>query len=91
MDEALDEPLRPRAEGELGPAGGAEEVGGERQVRAADLREQQRGAAGGDDAAVDLGRLEAGIHLGLDDGEVAVAPELVEEAAQVGEGEVGGS
>ena len=39
---------------------------------------------------MDLGGLEAGIHLRLHDDEVAVAPELAEEAAQVGERDVGG-
>jgi hypothetical protein len=34
---------------------------------------------------VALGRLEAGIHLGVDDDEVLVAAELVEKGAQVRE------
>jgi hypothetical protein len=88
VDEPLDEAARSAAESDLGPARGAEEVGGEREVGAAHLREEERRAPGGDHATVDLSGLEVRVDIGLDDGEVAVAAELVEEGAQVGEGEV---
>jgi hypothetical protein len=49
------------------------------------MGEEQRGPARGDHPAVDLGGLEARVHGGLDHGQVAVAPELIEVRAQVGE------
>ena len=48
------------------------------------MREEQRRAAGRDHAAVDLGGLETRVDLGLHDAQLAVAPQLVEERAQVG-------
>ena len=56
----------------------------ERKARALDPREQQRRAAGRDDAAVDLGDLEAGIDRGIDDHEVAIAANPTQETAKVG-------
>src|SRR6185295_11919938 len=69
--------------GHLGPPLRAEEVGGQREVRAGDVGEQQGRTAGGDDPAVDLGGLEPGVHGRLDGDQVAVAPEPVEEGAEV--------
>ena len=58
MHQPLDQSKRPLAKGELGTAGGAEEIRDEPERRALDVGEQQRRATGRDHAAVDLGGLE---------------------------------
>ena len=79
-----DELQRARAEGELRPARGTEQVGDERKRRTGDVREEQRRAAGGDDPAVDLRRFERGIDGNLDNREVAVTFQPIDERTEVG-------
>jgi hypothetical protein len=85
LHEALDQPLRPRAERHLGAARGPEQVRHQREARSLHAREQQRGPARGDHAPVNLGHLESCGHGGIDDHEIAVAPKLIDEVAQVRE------
>ena len=85
VDDVADQAQRPLAEGELGAARGAEQVGGQRKRLAAHVGEQQRGPARGDDAAVDLRRLEDGIDRRRNLHEIAIAPQLSDERAKVRE------
>ena len=61
----------------------AELVDEQRQRRAADVAEQQRRAAGLDDAIGDLADLEVRVDLGGDLGQLPLAPEQVDPLAQV--------
>ena len=85
LGQAADEQVGPPAEGQLRACARAEEVGDEREVGAANAREQQRGPARGDDAAMDLGRLQARVHGRFDDGQVALPPQRAHEGAKVRE------
>ena len=82
--EALDEGQRAVAECLRRPRRRAEQVRDQRKRRALDAREQERGPARRDHAAVDLGDFETGIDRGIDDHQVAVALEPTQEAAKVG-------
>ncbi|OQC34248.1 MAG: hypothetical protein BWX64_02801 [Acidobacteria bacterium ADurb.Bin051] len=85
LGETPHEGERPAPEGELGPAGGAEEVRGERQLAALDVREEERRTARGDHPPVDLRDLQPGVGRGRHLHEIAIAAEAIEEGAQVGE------
>ena len=77
----LVEPLD--AEGEAHAALRAELVDQQRERRAAHVAEEQRGAAGLDDAVGDLADLEVRVDLGRDLDQLALAPEQVDPLAQV--------
>jgi hypothetical protein len=64
----------------------SELVDQERQPRALHVLEQERGAAGLDDAVGDLRDLEVGIDLGRDADELALALEQGDPLAEVGDG-----
>jgi hypothetical protein len=85
LDQAADQAQRPIAERQLGAPRGAEEVGGQREIGALGVGEQQRRPAARDHPPVDLRRLEPWIDRRLDDGQVAIAAQAVEEGAEVGE------
>ncbi len=85
VDEPLDQLQRALAEGELGAARGAEEIGDERKVGAGDVGEEQRRATGGDDPAMDLRGFEMGIDRRRDLDEVVVAAQAIEKGAEIGE------
>ena len=86
LGHAADELEGPAAEGLLDARAGAEEVGDQREAGPGHVGEEQRGPAGGDHPAVDLGHLQPRVDGHGDGDEVAVAPELVQVRAQVGEG-----
>ena len=85
VHQLLDQRVRPRAEGQPGAPRRAEQVGDQREARAADVREQQRRPAGGDHAAVDLGGFLVGVDGSGDLDQIAVAAQAVEEGAEIGE------
>ena len=89
MDEAFDQALRARAERERGAARGAEQIGHERERRALDVREQQRGAARRNHPAVDFGDLEIGVDGRVDRDEVAITAQTIEEGAEIGKRRIG--
>ncbi len=84
LHEPLDQPERPLAERQLGAARGAEQVRDQRKIRARDVAEEQRRPAGGDHAAMDLGRFEIRIHRRVYLDDVVGAAEVVDERAEVG-------
>ena len=73
VGEALHEPLRVLAERELHASCGAKQVGHGRPRRALHVREEQRGSAGGDHAAMDFCRFQIRVDLGVDDAQFALA------------------
>ena len=60
----------------------AEQVATHRETAALNTREQQRRAAGGVNATLDLGDFEPGIDFGIDSHEVAMALEIVDAFAE---------
>ena len=84
---ALDELDRLPAECELHPPGCPEEVRDQRKVGldalVMRLREDQRGPAGGDDAAVDLGGFEVGVDRHVDLDHIAAVAQQLEEDAEI--------
>ena len=89
VDEAFDQALRARAERELGAARGAEQIGHERERRALDVREQQRGPARRNHPAVDFGDFEIGVDGRVDRDEVAIAAQTIEKRAEIGKRRIG--
>ena len=85
VHQVLDQPQRPLSERQLRAARRAEQVGDQRKGLAPDVREEQRRAAGGDDPPMDLGSLEIGLHRCGDLHQIAIAPQLVDEASKVRE------
>ena len=63
--------------------GGAEQVGRQAELRAAHVREQQRGTARRDHAAMDLGNLEVRIDRRFHGDDVVVVVETVDELTKV--------
>jgi len=72
-------------EGQRRTPGRAEQVRDEGKVGPCNSREQDRGTAGSDHPTVDLGNLEARIHLDVHHGQIAVAAQPFDEGAQVRE------
>ena len=70
------------AEHEAGAVDRAEQVRHHREAAALHAREEQRGAAGGADAALNLGDFEPGIDFGLDANELLAALEIVDTFAK---------
>ena len=74
--------LQAVAEHEAGAVHRAEQVADHREAATLDAREEQRGAAGGADAALDFGDFEAGIDFGFDANELSAALQIVDTFAQ---------
>jgi hypothetical protein len=85
MDDPLDQPQRPLAEGELRPRRAAEQVGDQPEFRALDVGEEQGGTAGGDHAAMDLRDLEIRIDRRVHRDDRTVTTERVEKGAEIRE------
>ena len=86
LDQPADQPLWPLAKCQLSAARGPEQVGDERKVGVADVREEQRRPPRGHDPAMDLGGLECRGHRRGDLDKVTIASEAIEKGTQVGEG-----
>ena len=84
LHDAANEPERPLAEGQLGAARRAEQIGDEPEVRALDVGEEQRRTARGNHAAVNLRHLEMRIDRRFDRDKVVVTAKLVDERAEIG-------
>ena len=69
---------RPLAEGQGGPAPGAEQVRDQREGLARHVGEEQRRPLGGDHPAMDLGHLQMRVDRRGDGGEIAIGPQPVE-------------
>src|SRR5207237_8471532 len=83
-DPFADSVERRRVEGQAHAPLGAELVDQQRKLRALDVLEQQRGAAGLHRAVGDLRDLEVRIDFGADPNELAFALEQLDPPAQVG-------
>ena len=84
LHEASDQTQRPVAERQFRPARSAEQIRDQPEVGAGDIGEQQRRAAGRDDAPMNLGDFQSRVDGGFDRDEVAVPAEALDERTEVG-------
>ena len=75
LHDAANQPERPLAERQLRASSGAEQVRDEAEAGSGDVGEEQRRAAGGDDASMDLGGFEMAIDGRVHRDDVAVTLE----------------
>ena len=85
MHEAADQLQRAVAEGELRTARRAEQVRGQPEFRSRHVREEQRGAARRDDAAVNLRHFETRVHWSVHRHQVAIATQAIDERTKITE------
>ena len=88
LDSSTHELRRAPAEGHLGAASSAEEVGHERKVAPLDPGEEKGRPTSGDNPPVDLRHLEVRINRCIDNRNVTVAAELRDKRPQVGKTDI---
>lgn len=83
MNDSFDQAERTLTKRKLRPPRRAKQIGDERKARARDVGEEERRAAGGDDATMDFGGFEERIDRSGDLDDVVVSPQPVYKLSQI--------